>query len=193
MKFICLMLAGFIPFQVFAKSDQICQELKSEQIRLALTASNLANVNSTRTPDGGAYKPYVIRSCANGGCDVRRDDKEPIMKYLPHHQDADKNGFVAYPNINQKVEYSTFNLTATKLKLLVATNDCGAKVIIDNGNSSFALRYGGIGEPNVKEDIFNFDDRHQVVSWMRQDLKGASSTLNFAANGEVISHSESEQ
>ena len=35
---------------------------------------------------------------------VVRDDSKPIMKYDPSHPDADKNGYVAYPNINPVVE-----------------------------------------------------------------------------------------
>lgn len=35
---------------------------------------------------------------------VVRDDSEPILKYDPHHPDADNNGYVAYPNINPVIE-----------------------------------------------------------------------------------------
>ena len=37
---------------------------------------------------------------------VVRDDKKFIMKYEPNHPDADKNGYVAYPNINPVIEMS---------------------------------------------------------------------------------------
>ena len=84
-------------------------------------------------------------------------------------------------------------MTAIKLKWLARAGVCGAKVTIDSGNSSFALRYNGSSEPNFKEDIFNFDSRHQVTSWMREDLNGVSTTLNFASNGDIVSHSQGEQ
>ena len=35
---------------------------------------------------------------------VVRDDSEPILKYDPTHPDANKDGYVAYPNINPVVE-----------------------------------------------------------------------------------------
>ena len=35
---------------------------------------------------------------------IVRDDTEPKMKYDPTHPDANKNGYVAYPNINPVVE-----------------------------------------------------------------------------------------
>jgi flagellar basal-body rod protein FlgC len=35
---------------------------------------------------------------------IVRDDSKPILKYEPNNPDADKNGYVAYPNINPVVE-----------------------------------------------------------------------------------------
>jgi len=35
---------------------------------------------------------------------VVRDDKQPTMKYEPNHPDADKSGYVSYPNINPVIE-----------------------------------------------------------------------------------------
>lgn len=185
MKIFWCLVASFVSISVFAKSSKECQELKSEQIRLALTGANLANLNSTHTPEGGPYRPYIVKSCSNGGCDVKRDDRAPLMKYLPDHPDADRNGYVAFPNIDQKSEYATFNMTAMKLKLLALGKTCGAKVIIDNASSSFALRYQGKGS-EAKEDIFNLNSQHQVISWMRQDFNGASNTSNFRADAEVV-------
>ncbi|NPA56012.1 MAG: flagellar basal body rod protein FlgC [Epsilonproteobacteria bacterium] len=37
---------------------------------------------------------------------IVRDDSKPILKYEPNNPDADKNGYVAYPNINPVVEMS---------------------------------------------------------------------------------------
>ena len=37
---------------------------------------------------------------------VVRDDSKPIMKYEPNNPDANKNGYVAYPNINPVIEMS---------------------------------------------------------------------------------------
>ena len=37
---------------------------------------------------------------------VVRDDSKPILKYEPNNPNADKNGYVAYPNINPVVEMS---------------------------------------------------------------------------------------
>lgn len=173
-----------ISFSAFAANSKNCAEIKSEQVRLALTASNLGNENTTRTPEGGAYRPFKIKSCANGGCDVDRTDS-PIMKYLPDHPDADQNGYVAFPNMDIKAEYTTFNMTAAKLRLLGPEKTCVTRMI-DNG-SSVLLSYSEKNS-DVKEDIFNFDKNQQVVSWMRTDSKGATTTVNFFSNGKIASH-----
>jgi flagellar basal-body rod protein FlgC len=183
MKVICVILMGCLPFQVFADALQDCQELKSEQIRLALTASNLANLYTTRTPEGGPYHPFIIKSCSGGACDAMRDDSAGLMRYLPNHPDADSNGYVAYPNIDQKKEYAAFNNAAIKLKLLANANACGAKIMNDNGMSFFVIQYDGSGESNVMEDAFNLNDHYQVVSWLRKSTTGPNFAQNFWPNG----------
>ena len=187
MKLMGCLLSVFVSISALASSSVDCQELKSEQIRLALLGSNLANVNTTRTPEGGPYRPYVVKSCSNGGCDANQDDRAPKMKYLPGHPDADQNGYVAFPNIDQKSEYAEFNMTALKLKLLATQGVCGARVIVDNGTSSFALRYKG-KDSDTREDIFNLNSQHHVVSWVRDNFKGVSNTTNFAYDGAATSY-----
>ncbi len=192
MRIFCVVLIGCLSFNASAKSSKDCLELKAEQIRLALTGSNLANINSTRTAEGGPYRPFIIKACSNGQCDVSRDKRAPLMKYLPGHPDADKNGYVAYPNIDEKSEYATFNMIASKLKLFASVKACGSKILIDNGNSSFAIRYDDKKKSNVKEDIFNLTNSQQVVSWMRQDSQGRATTINFAPKGQIVSPSQAE-
>jgi flagellar basal-body rod protein FlgC len=100
--------------------------LSAERTRAEVVASNMANAESTHTPDGGPYqrKEVVFQSQAPstfrmqlagatgsassaGGVAVRAivaDTATPIMRYEPTHPDADANGFVAYPNINPVLE-----------------------------------------------------------------------------------------
>ena len=168
----------------FAAKSQNCNEIKSEQIRLAMLGSNLANINTTRTPEGGPYQPFQIKSCSNGGCDVTRD-RTPIMKYLPDHPDADANGYVSYPNADKNSDYTAFNMTAAKLRRLGSKKFCTTEVI-DNG-TSVLLKYKPLGS-GVKEDIFNFDKDQKVISWMRTNQKGQTSTVNFSSLGDVVSY-----
>jgi flagellar basal-body rod protein FlgC len=110
--------------------DVAVSGLVAQRARLATTASNLANAQTTRTPEGGPYRrrdpifgvtpvggPFadalersVSRVEVTG---VSRDARPPIMRYDPSHPDADKNGMVAMPNVNV-VEEVTNLLAASR-------------------------------------------------------------------------------
>ena len=95
--------------------------LSANRMRMNTISSNIANVNTTRTPEGGPYrrKDIVFESMPdtrNFGeivtslpdknvqrvqvTDVLVDRKAPLLKYEPDHVDANQDGYVAYPNIN---------------------------------------------------------------------------------------------
>ncbi len=92
--------------------------LEAERTRLDVISENIANINTTRGPDGKPYQRQVVvfetalqqaLSPTNGdsqpGAAVRvgridKDSRPPLMVYEPGHPDADKNGMVAMPNIN---------------------------------------------------------------------------------------------
>jgi flagellar basal-body rod protein FlgC len=95
--------------------------LNAQRTRMNVIASNLANAQSTRTPDGGPYKrqevifaaqpqrsPFeaLLKDRLQDGVsavhvlDVVHDGNEPRMEYEPGHPDANAQGYVAYPNIN---------------------------------------------------------------------------------------------
>ena len=93
--------------------------LSTQRTRMETIASNLANVNSTRTPEGGPYQrrfpifesvpaqpaagpapgPQTVRVL-----EIREDDADPILRFEPGHPDADDEGYVAYPNIDPVIE-----------------------------------------------------------------------------------------
>jgi flagellar basal-body rod protein FlgC len=92
--------------------------MSAQRSRTELLVENLANADTTRTPEGGPYrrKDVVFSSeiqsspfsaafqseLSNGVgiADVVTDTRDPDMRYLPGHPDADKNGYVAFPHIN---------------------------------------------------------------------------------------------
>jgi flagellar basal-body rod protein FlgC len=99
--------------------------MAAERTRAELLVENLANSETTRTPEGGPYKrkdavfssapqtsPFSaifqtevgsgVESGVNGVevSDVVEDTREPGKRYMPGHPDADKDGYVAYPNVN---------------------------------------------------------------------------------------------
>jgi len=89
--------------------------------RAELLVENLANSETTRTPEGGPYKrkdaifqsdpqvsPFssVFQTALSGDvsgvrvAEVQEDTREPDMRYLPGHPDANASGYVAFPRIN---------------------------------------------------------------------------------------------
>ncbi len=95
--------------------------LAAQRLRMNLISANLANVNTTRTPEGGPYRRkevvFEARSRAKSFRDVLQsrqnrqpadvqasriieDQRTPIVKFAPHHPDADEKGYVALPHIN---------------------------------------------------------------------------------------------
>ena len=95
--------------------------MSAQRARTELLVENLANADTTRTPEGGPYrrKDTVFTSdpqaaqfssmfesemnSASVGVRVAQvvtDTREPDKRYLPGHPDADKDGYVAYPRTN---------------------------------------------------------------------------------------------
>jgi flagellar basal-body rod protein FlgC len=103
----------------FSAMDISASALTAERTRMNLISSNLANVNSTRTAEGGPYKrkdavftatsaPGSFGAALGRAADARRvevsqiseDQNPPRLQYEPTHPDADAAGYVAYPNVN---------------------------------------------------------------------------------------------
>ena len=103
----------------FSAMDISASALTAERTRMNLISSNLANVNSTRTPEGGPYrrKDAVFSAAPAPGSfgaalgraegarrvevsRISEDQSPPRLQYEPTHPDADAAGYVAYPNVN---------------------------------------------------------------------------------------------
>ncbi len=86
--------------------------LMSQRQRMNVIASNMANVHTTRTEEGGPYKRRdVVFTTETIETNPARlegvrvdsviiDDKPFKIIYEPGHPDADKDGFVTMPNVN---------------------------------------------------------------------------------------------
>ena len=112
-------------------SLKICGSgLAAQRAKLEIVTSNLTNVNTTRTPEGGPYKKKTIAFATEEVADnfdstikeavrsVKVDEvKEDIngikMVYDPSHPDADTKGYVAMPNINVMAEMADM-ITASR-------------------------------------------------------------------------------
>ena len=90
--------------------------LTAERMRMDIISSNVANMQTTRTKNGGAYRRKVASFEENydeklGMLGVKtkkiEEDKSPLRKiYEPNHPDADKDGYVEYPNVDLLAEMS---------------------------------------------------------------------------------------
>lgn len=99
--------------------------MSAQRLRAETVVENLANAETTRTPDGGPYrrKDVVFGSASQGSPfgsvfqealgpgvegvkvdEVITDTREPEKRYQPGHPDADKDGYVAFPRISPAEE-----------------------------------------------------------------------------------------
>ncbi len=96
--------------------------LRAQRLRMDVIAANLANAESTRTPEGGPYqrRDVVMESLPVGdrfadllgearGSAVRvarvvSDTRPPRLVFDPGHPDADAEGYVGLPNVNVVAE-----------------------------------------------------------------------------------------
>lgn len=109
----------------FKAMDISSTGLSAQRVRMNVLASNLANANTTRTPEGGPYKREDVVFAANpvGNqfedfldedwgtqlkkvqvVDIHKDTNAPRKVHDPQHPDADANGFVEMPNIQVMTE-----------------------------------------------------------------------------------------
>ena len=80
-----------------------------QQKFLEVISSNIANAETTRTPDGGPYQRRVAVVGGTGedgsvAMDVVADPRPGRLVYDPGHPDANADGYVRYPNIDTSTE-----------------------------------------------------------------------------------------
>jgi len=112
-------------FKIFSISGA---GMSVQRSRMTVVAGNLANAETTRTPEGGPYKRRdVIFQAASAGdsfadflgvddteraeeplavevAGVRQSSRPPRKIFDPHHPDANAEGYVALPDINTMEE-----------------------------------------------------------------------------------------
>ncbi len=94
--------------------------MSAQRQRTELLVENLANAETTRTPEGGPYRRKDVvfttdpvasdfssefENQVGDGEGVRvaqvvTDTREPEKRYMPGHPDADPDGYVAFPRMN---------------------------------------------------------------------------------------------
>jgi flagellar basal-body rod protein FlgC len=136
--------------------------LTAQRVRMDVTASNLANVDTTRTPQGGPYlrrqvvfateqpSPFarlvqtrtgLVETTPSAGRGVQVAgivvDRRAVREvYDPTHPDADANGIVRYPDIDVVSEMTN---------LMAATRAYEANVTVLDASKAMAMRALSIG------------------------------------------------
>jgi flagellar basal-body rod protein FlgC len=136
--------------------------LTAQRVRMDVTASNLANVDTTRTPQGGPYlrrqvvfateqpSPFarlvqtrtgLVETTPSAGRGVQVAgivvDRRAVREvYDPTHPDADVNGIVRYPDIDVVSEMTN---------LMAATRAYEANVTVLDALKTMAMRALSIG------------------------------------------------
>ena len=129
--------------------------LTAQRTRLDVISNNIANANTTRTPDGGPYRrsrvvfkpqtektywrgPFVPEEMHGDGgkgvkiAEIEKDmDSKTRLKYDPTHPDAIKSGprkgYVEYPNVN---------IVNEMVDMISASRSYEANVQVVNGSKS---------------------------------------------------------
>jgi flagellar basal-body rod protein FlgC len=94
--------------------------MAAQRTRAELLVENMANSETTRTPEGGPYrrKDAVFESSPAASpfssifstqldapdgvsvSDIVTDTSAPELRYMPGHPDANQDGYVAFPKMN---------------------------------------------------------------------------------------------
>lgn len=137
-------------FRIFTLS---AAGMSAQKTRMNVTAGNLANIGTTRTPAGGPYRRRnVIFSAVpiqgmgftrSGGIlsvkvvGIRESTRESKEVYDPGHPDANAEGYVSFPDINimeetvdmlsavrsYEANMTAFNATKTLIQRLLQLGD----------------------------------------------------------------------
>ena len=143
----------------FSKAMNVSSSgLTAQRMRMNTISSNIANINTTRTPEGGPYrrKDVVFEAIPEAKTfgevlhtlpernvqrvqvtDVHVDRGAPLLKYEPDHPDANADGYVAYPNINLMEEMAN---------MIQATRSYEANISSMNATKDMALSALEIGQ-----------------------------------------------
>ncbi len=141
---------------IFRAMDISATGMTAQQVRTDIISQNIANVNTTRDAKGKAYKRKTVvfeeksyptfdesLSFATGHTgkgvkvtEIVEDPSEGRLVYDPSHPDADKDGYVMYPNVNTVTEMTN---------LIDATRAYEANVTVLNSTKGMALKALDIG------------------------------------------------
>nr|WP_092068358.1 flagellar basal body rod protein FlgC [Dendrosporobacter quercicolus]NSL47067.1 flagellar basal body rod protein FlgC [Dendrosporobacter quercicolus DSM 1736]SDL74779.1 flagellar basal-body rod protein FlgC [Dendrosporobacter quercicolus] len=142
---------------MFDAINSAASGLSAERLRMDVISNNIANVNTTRTAAGGAYRRQVVQfepragqasfaqilsEQLESGQGVRAvgitADQSPLRNvYDPGHPDANAEGYVQMPNVN---------VVAEMVDMITATRAYEANVTSVNAAKNMAMQALEIGK-----------------------------------------------
>lgn len=136
---------------VFTAMNISASGLTAERLRLDVISGNIANANTTRTEEGGAYRRKVavfqeqLTQATQGNrkkvagiqaVSIVEDPSDMRMEYDPTHPDADENGYVEKPNVD---------ILSETIDMMVATRSYEAQVTVLNATKGMYTKALEIG------------------------------------------------
>lgn len=127
--------------------------LTAQRMRMDVISENIANAQTTRTANGGPYRrrvtilsekqgtpfsSYYNKAIGSGVkvSQITEDMSDFILEYNPSHPDADANGYVRMPNVDEVKEI---------IDMMSATRSYEANVTALNAIKGIAMKALEIG------------------------------------------------
>ena len=141
---------------MFRAIDAAASGMTAERLRMDVISNNIANANTTRTTEGGAYRRQMVvfeprSGQASFGQTLSRQidagdgvrvtgitkDNAPLkLMYDPNHPDANRDGYVEMPNVN---------IVTEMVDMITASRAYEANVAAVNAAKSMAAKALDIG------------------------------------------------
>ena len=125
---------------IFTSLNISASALKAQRVRLDTISSNMANAETTRTPEGGPYRRKMVvfeptqvsfsdhlsakeKKALNGVqvSQILTENSEPRLIFDPSHPDANAEGYVALPNIDLLKETADMMLATRAYEANITT------------------------------------------------------------------------
>jgi flagellar basal-body rod protein FlgC len=143
---------------MFGAIDASASGMTAERLRMDVISNNIANVNTTRTAEGGPYRrqiavfqprsgggesfAQILSNNIDAGSGVRVagiiKDNAPFRRvYDPTHPDANSDGYVDMPNVN---------IVSEMVDMMTASRAYEANVTAVDAAKNMALKALSIGQ-----------------------------------------------
>ena len=132
----------------FFTTFKICGTgLSAQRAKMDVVTANLANVNTTSTPEGGPYKRRIITftpdplkqgfdKALEGAVqavkvkEITEDKGSGRRVHDPAHPDADKDGYVVFPNVNAMTEMTEMILAGRTYEACATAFDAAKNMAV---------------------------------------------------------------